>query len=233
VDRFVAFLDVGYLKAASSSTLGRKGPDLRPDPEKWIDWLKTVGQELPGNPTFLRAYWYDGSYDPRHPSYVAQRRYFDRIAKVPGIQLRLGHLQVKKTPKWQYAVKSALKEIGVTEEDFRKHFTFRPELEQKGVDTRITLDMVRLAQQRVYDAAILVGGDRDLAEPVRVAQDEGCRMVVAAPQYGTIAAELKQLADEVRRLSKSDLEPLFQVSQEDSGKAAEPPAGSTESTLAT
>jgi uncharacterized LabA/DUF88 family protein len=220
MDRFVAFLDVGYLKAASVSTLGQQGPDIKPDPEKWIEWLKLAGQQLPGEPTFLRAYWYDGSYDPRHQRYTGQRRYFEKIAKVPGIQLRLGHLQVKKTPKWQYAVKSALKEIGVTEAEFKKHFTFRPELEQKGVDTRITLDMVRLAQQRVYDAAILVAGDRDLAEPVRVAQDEGCRMVIAAPQYGTIASELKQLADEVRRLSKEELEPLFEISKGSVAKAA-------------
>lgn len=213
MDRYVAFLDVGYLKAASSSTVGGKGPDFRPDPEKWIGWLKERGKQLPGKPTFLRAYWYDGAYDPRHPTYTPQRRYFDKIAKVPGIQLRLGHLQVKKTPKWQYAVKSALKEIGISEEEFKKHFSFKPELEQKGVDTRITLDIVRLAQQRVYDAAILVAGDRDLAEPVRVAQDEGCRMVVAAPEYGTLASELKQLADEVWRMPKSELSPLFQMKE--------------------
>jgi uncharacterized LabA/DUF88 family protein len=58
---------------------------------------------------------------------------------------------------------------------FEEHFQFRSELGQKGVDTRITLDLVRLAQHDVYETAILIAGDRGLAEPVRAAQDEGKR----------------------------------------------------------
>lgn len=213
MDRFVAFLDVGYLNASSAKALGRKPREIRAEPGEWVQWLKSMGKSLPGNPKFLRAYWYDGAYDPRHQTFKAQRGYFDRIARVPGIQLRLGHLQVKKNPKWQYAVKSALKKMGVDQAQFEEHFEFPPELEQKGVDTRITLDIVRLAQRRVYDAAILVAGDRDLAEPVRVAQDEGCRVVLAAPKGASMAEELKQIADEVKRIKKADLERLFQVSE--------------------
>jgi uncharacterized LabA/DUF88 family protein len=211
VDRFVAFLDVGYLDAASASTLKRDKRKITAKPDKWVDWLKASGDSLPGTPTFLRAYWYDGAYDPRHPSFKAQRKYLDRIAEVPGIQLRLGHLKVKKTPKWHYAVKLALKNMEVDQVKFEEHFEFRPELEQKGVDTRITLDIVRLAQRRVYDAAILVAGDRDLAEPVQLAQEEGCRMILAIPEGGSVAWELKQIADEVRHISKSELQKLFEI----------------------
>jgi uncharacterized LabA/DUF88 family protein len=224
MDRFVAFLDVGYLNAASASALGHKPREIRALPEEWVKWLQGVGKTLPGNPKFLRAYWYDGAYDPRHGTYKAQRGYFDRIAKVPGVQLRLGHLQPKKKPKWQYAVKSALKKMGVDQEEFEKHFEFPQELEQKGVDTRITLDIVRLAQNRVYDAAVLVAGDRDLAEPVRVAQDEGCRMVLAAPKGASMAEELKQIADEVRFIKKSNLASLFKITP---GDEDEPPSAAT------
>lgn len=229
MDRFVAFLDVGYLNASSAGALGRKPREIRAEPEEWINWLRAAGKTLPGNPKFLRAYWYDGAYDPRHKTYKAQKGYFDRIARVPGIQLRLGHLQVKKNPKWQYAVKSALKKMGVDQADFEKHFEFPPELEQKGVDTRITLDIVRLAQRRVYDAAILVAGDRDLAEPVRVAQDEGCRMILAAPKGASMAEELRQIADEVKRIKKADLEKLFDITEPVAAAAAspKPPSPST------
>lgn len=213
VDRFVAFLDVGYLNAASASALGCKTRDVNAKPDEWVKWLQRAGKTLPGNPKFLRAYWYDGAYDPSHPTFKAQRGYFDKIAKVPGIQLRLGHLRVKKDPKWQYGVKSALKNMGIDQAAFEEHFNFRPELEQKGVDTRITLDIVRLAQRRVYDAAILVAGDRDLAEPVRLAQDEGCRMVLAIPKGASMAQELKHLADEVKRIKKADLESLFEITE--------------------
>lgn len=211
MDRFVAFLDVGYLDAASASTLGRQKREITAKPDRWVEWLKAAGADLPGSPAFLRAYWYDGAFDPRHPSYKAQRRYFDGIADVPGIQLRLGHLKVKKTPRWHYAVKLALKNMEVDQVKFEEHFEFRPELEQKGVDTRITLDIVRLAQRQVFDAAILVAGDRDLAEPVRLAQEEGCRMILAVPEGGSVAWELRQIADEVRQVSRSELEDLFDL----------------------
>jgi uncharacterized LabA/DUF88 family protein len=211
LDRFVAFLDVGYLDAASASTLKQDKRKITAKPGEWVKWLKDEGEALPGAPTFLRAYWYDGAYDPRHPSYKAQRKYLDGIAEIPGVQLRLGHLKVKKTPRWHYAVKVALGKMGVDQVQFEEHFEFRPELEQKGVDTRITLDIVRLAQRRVYDAAILVAGDRDLAEPVQLAQEEGCRMILAVPDGGSVAWELKQIADEVRHISKSELKKLFKV----------------------
>lgn len=209
--RFIAFLDVGYLDASSASALGRSKRDIKPKPEQWVAWLKGACGDFPGAPTFLRAYWYDGAFDPRHPSYKGQRKYFDRIADVPGIQLRLGHLKVKKSPKWHYAVKLALRNIGVDEKEFKKHFEFRPELEQKGVDTRITLDIVRLAQRQVYDTAILVAGDRDLAEPVRLAQEEGCRMILVAPEGGSVAWELRHIVDEVRYIPKHELEGLFEI----------------------
>ncbi len=211
MDRFVAFLDVGYLDAASASTLKQDKRKITAKPAEWVTWLKASGGNLPGSPTFLRAYWYDGAYDPRHPSYKAQRKYLDGIAEIPGIQLRLGHLKVKRTPKWHYAVKLALRNMEVDQVKFEEHFEFRPELEQKGVDTRITLDIVRLAQRRVYDAAILVAGDRDLAEPVQLAQEEGCRMILAVPDGGSVAWELRQIADEVRPISKSELKKLFKI----------------------
>lgn len=185
---------------------------MAPEPHGCVDWLRDLGAQLPGSPIFLRAYWYDGAYDSRHHKHRAQRRFFDRIAKTPGVQLRLGHIQVR-TPTWQYPVKAALRKVGVDLGEFEKHFQFRPELGQKGVDTLIALDLVRLAQRRVFDTAVLVAGDRDLAEPVRVAQDEGRRVIVAIPERGGIAAELAQLADEVRYIGEEDLRKMFSVTE--------------------
>lgn len=51
--------------------------------------------------------------------------------------------------------------VGVT--DFAKHWTFYPECEQKGVDTLIALDLVRLAGRSVCSTALLTAGDRDLS----------------------------------------------------------------------
>jgi uncharacterized LabA/DUF88 family protein len=204
MDRLVGFIDFGFLKAGAAKQLKTPTRDLRPEPEAVVAWLQSLGHD------FLRGYWYDGAYDSRHAKHRRQRSYFERIAKAPGIQLRLGHLQ-ETTPTWQYPVQAALKKCGVELSEFEKHFRFKPQLSQKGVDTRITLDMVRLAQRHAYDVGILIGGDRDLAEPLRLAQDEGRRMLVAVPKGAGIAAELKQLADEVIVLDKSDVELMFKI----------------------
>ncbi len=84
-------------------------------------------------------------------------------------------------------------------------------MEQKGVDTLIVLDLVRLAQRRAYDTAFLIAGDRDLAEAVRVAQEEGRRVVLLHPSGGGVATELRHLADEVRSLDETDLKLMLRV----------------------
>jgi uncharacterized LabA/DUF88 family protein len=202
LDRLVGFVDFGFLKAAAAKPLGCTARALKPTPQGVVDWLDTLGFD------FLRAYWYDGAYDASHDRHTAQRRYFDRIAAVPGIQLRLGHLQ-ETTPKWQYPVQAALAKCGVDLAEFETHFQFRPQLGQKGVDTRITLDLVALAQRHAYDVGVLVAGDRDLAEPVRVAQEEGRRIIVAIPVGAGIATELRQIADRVVHLDADSLSQMF------------------------
>jgi len=160
--------------------------------------------------SLLRAYWYDGAFEPSHPQYAGQRTAFDAIASCPGIQLRLGHIR-EDVPSWHQAVKSAIAACGVPVPQFEQHFQFRPQREQKGVDTLIVLDLVRLAQRRAYDTALLLAGDRDLAEAVRVAQDEGRRIVVAHPAGSGVATELRQLADEVLTISIDDLKTMLTV----------------------
>jgi uncharacterized LabA/DUF88 family protein len=203
MDRLVGFVDFGFLKAAAAKPLGCKALELHPRPQGVVDWLDSLGWD------FLRAYWYDGAYDPSHERHGAQSRYFDQIAAVPGVQLRLGHLQ-ETTPKWQYPVQAALRKCGVELAEFEKHFQFRPQLGQKGVDTRITLDLVALAQRHAYDVGVVVAGDRDLAEPVRVAQEEGRRIIVAIPVGGGIAKELRQIADRVIQLNDTALSAMFE-----------------------
>jgi uncharacterized LabA/DUF88 family protein len=206
MERVVGFIDFGFLNRAACGPLHAR--TLTPKAAGVVDWLITIQQNEPNS--FLRAYWYDGAYDPRHPRHHAQRAYFDTIAAVPGVQLRLGHLQETK-PKWQHAVREALDAAGLDRAKFEERFKFNPELGQKGVDTRIALDLVRLAQRHAYDVGVLVAGDRDLAEPVRLAQDEGRRIIVAAPTNASVAIELKQLADELIELTPALLKAMFDV----------------------
>jgi len=58
--------------------------------------------------------------------------------------------------------------------------------EEKGIDVRIAIDLIRLAHGAVYDVAILMSQDQDLAEsggrdpdhsPGTAALDQGCECV--------------------------------------------------------
>jgi uncharacterized LabA/DUF88 family protein len=116
----------------------------------------------------LRAYWYDGALEPQHVGSSEQRRIFDGIAFTPGVQLRLGHLAERRTNRLQHpiqlALQSAATDLGINAEAllaaFNRHWRWRPERQQKGVDTLITLDMVRLAQCGAYHTAVLVAQHR-------------------------------------------------------------------------
>ncbi len=186
----VGFVAAGCLKAGGAPTLGVGSSDVTVDAAGVVSWLRAVTGSC------LRAYWYEGAFDERDPRYSSQRTLLDAVAMTPGIQLRLGHVQERPTP-WHHTVKQAAKSAGGDLAKFERQFRFRPELEQKGVDTLIVLDLVRLAQRRAYAVAVVIAGDRDLAEAVRVAQDEGCRVMLAHPIKAGVATELRQLADQI------------------------------------
>jgi len=205
--QYAAFLDAGFLKGQGARRLGVSVRDLQIRPDACVQWAKAVARDRGGG--LLRVYWYDGAFDPKDPRHSSQRQYFDVIRLCPGIQMRLGHLQ-EVTPGWQHQIKKAIETCGWDLAEFETHFQFRPKLEQKGVDTLIVLDIVRMAQRSIYDAATLVSGDRDIAQAVSVAQDEGKHLIVAHPGGGGVATELRFIADEVLVITDDDLRAMLE-----------------------
>ncbi|MGH4007217.1 MAG: NYN domain-containing protein [Pseudonocardiaceae bacterium] len=214
---YCGFIDAGYLRAQGSRARAIPGGRAQLQAGACVDWLQViVPQQAAGFDSlrFLRAYWYDGALEPHHPGAAEQRHVFDGIAFTPGVQLRLGHLAERRVNRFQrpieLALRSAAAELDVDADTlvtaFGRHWTWRPERQQKGVDTLITIDLVRLAQCGAFHTAVLVAGDRDLAEPVRTAQDAGCRVVVATiGGQASLAKELAQLADEVIEIPSDNL----------------------------
>lgn len=78
------------------------------------------------------------------------------------------------------------------------------------MDVLLALDFVRLAERGAYDTAVLLAGDRDLAEAIRTAQDAGRQVIVATPPRASVAAEVAQLADEVLDLREGILRELLE-----------------------
>jgi uncharacterized LabA/DUF88 family protein len=176
----MAFVDAGYLTAGARKQLRLPStPRINGDQLfLWAThaWTSRLGGEV------LRIYVYDAAYPADAPEYPHQRAYFDLLGTAPNVRLRLGHL-IR-----------------------RSEGTSRARWEQKGVDSLMVLDLVRLAQLRAFDTALVVAGDRDLAEALRVVADDHARRVVLYSIEGSNPAmELRQAADEHALLTDSYL----------------------------
>ena len=82
---------------------------------------------------------------------------------------------------------------------------------QKGVDSKITRDLMVLARERAIDTAILVTGDDDLREAVLDIQDLGLQVVLVgvAGYLFDQSEELVNAADERLLLDLRELAPYF------------------------
>lgn len=215
---YVGFVDVGFLKAEGARLLGTRASMVRPDAQAVVDWFKGLDCGAVDGATFVRAYWYDGAFDPGHSEYQGQRQFFDAIGFTPGVQLRLGHI-AERSSRLEKPILDALRSTSATLgldgdeliREFRQQWTFYPERQQKGVDTLVALDLVRLAGRGNFGTAVLLAGDRDLAEAVRAAQDFGQRVVVATPSRRSVARELAQLADEVVDLDEAVVRAMLKL----------------------
>lgn len=216
---YTAFVDAAFLHRAGARTLGKKVGDVRLQADEVVAWARGLAEHGAGQ-TLLRVYWYDGEFATNDDRYPGQRRYFDAIENTVGIKLRLGYV-VERTPEWHYPLRQALEKCGVDMAEFEKHFSFRHETQQKGVDALITLDLVHLAENDAYEWAVLVAGDRDFEEAVWTAQDEGKRVLVAIPEGANIAPQLKRQADDLLTIPTDALNRML-VSRADARKVRAP-----------
>ena len=130
-----------------------------------------LSSKIAGRRRLLRTYVYDGRIDsPPDEAWKlrqqGQQRFESALARAPSIELRWGRLQ------WS--------ESG------------RPR--QKGVDVLLSLDMLRFALKNNYDRAILISGDGDYADIVKMVKDEG-KIVEVAMFPASTAQALTQAAD--------------------------------------
>jgi uncharacterized LabA/DUF88 family protein len=72
---------------------------------------------------------------------------------------------------------------------------------EKGVDVALVTEMLKFAFMKVCDTIILVSGDNDFCDAVKLVKDQGIRIEIAAFE-GTIGRDLKMLADEFICLDK-------------------------------
>lgn len=182
LSRVAVFVDGSNLYFAIKDGLHRQ--DII-DVEKLANKL-TKGRQL------VRIYYYHVPRLEGEPETARRHQAFlNRLGYVDYLQLRLGRL-VPRLLKLR--CQSCGKDI--------EHTTHI----QKGVDTRIVVDMVGLALLDAYDVAILVSGDADLAEAVNFIKEHTRKYVENAYiMWQGWAKNLREVADVRIRLTEEFL----------------------------
>lgn len=115
----------------------------------------------------------------------------DRLEMKPDFALRLGETVAYDWKLGDRALKSLLKEPReVTAQDLV------PDIQQKGVDLRIGLDIARLALRQVVSHLVVVTGDSDLVPAFRFARREGLRIYLDHLGHG-VRRDLKAHVDRI------------------------------------
>lgn len=175
------FIDGSNFYHACRNNLGRTDVDLG----AFARWLVGDRREL------VRTYYYNCPLPSSEPEdrRVAQQKFFAALAHVPYFEVRLGRLS---------SANLLCSACGQT----------TPRQVEKGVDMRIGVDMLSLATKGLYEVAILVSGDGDLAEAVRAVKELGKHVELAALPKGR-SWELIQAADVVHEIAASDMTPFL------------------------
>lgn len=125
-----------------------------------------------------------------HPFYSKNIGLQQALELQPDMALRMGETDVHG---WELG-RAALRDIAdngaraVTANDFV------PNIEQKGVDLRIGLDIARLAIRQLVDVVVVVTGDSDMVPAFKFARREGLRVYLDHLEHG-VKRDLKAHVD--------------------------------------
>lgn len=115
-------------------------------PDYRLNFVRFIEMLVAGR-KLLRAYYYNAPLPPEDPAAKPHQSFLNYLKRVPYVSVRLGRLERRGE--------------GFVE---------------KGVDIQMAVDMLKLAYARAYDVGILVSGDGDFVEVVRVIQDMGMQV---------------------------------------------------------
>lgn len=198
--RFAILVDGGFFVRNLQSKLGKR-PDVKAVVAE-IDRLRSHkmfdGYEL------LRTYYYDAQPATgkiTHPItgkqlnlaesevYARNKAFLQKLELQPDISLRAGEVSPRGY-KLRYEALSdqTLPNRHLTEGDFI------PDLEQKGVDLRIGLDIARLSLRALVRTIVVVTGDSDFIPPSSSRDVRGVRVILAHMGHG-VKRDLKAHTD--------------------------------------
>ncbi|MGN6498245.1 MAG: NYN domain-containing protein [Tsuneonella sp.] len=120
------------------------------------------------------------------------QRLYDQLELRPGFALRMG--ETRLTPqRWKLKPKS-VRQI-TAEPRALQDRDFLLDINQKGVDIRIGLDMARLALRDLVRAVVVVTGDSDFVPAFKFVRREGVKVMLCTLGHKGARRELKAHAD--------------------------------------
>jgi uncharacterized LabA/DUF88 family protein len=198
--RFALLVDGGFICKRIRASLERPPTHL----EVLAECRKFTEHRAVADLDLLRIYYYDAPPATRQLTNpisgksinlgrTVQHRdataFQDALELSPDVALRKGDLAVRG---WTVK-RDALKDIGRTKRALAAD-DLRPNIQQKGVDLRIGLDIARLSLQRLVDTLVIVTGDSDMVPAFKFARREGVRVCLAF-MGAPVMRELKAHAD--------------------------------------
>lgn len=145
----MAFIDGGYLREQCKRKIGTDLIDYTVLKNRLeSEFGANCGGKYAGD--LIRIYYYDAIVEDSDPEYQEQKERFAKIKNIDGYEIRLGRLKRKGT--------------------------LRDRLKQKGVDVRLSIDMLSKAYQEHYDFALFVAGDSDFLDLVEAVKDSNRRV---------------------------------------------------------
>ena len=144
---------------------------LKGRPEaKWVNLVALVRKTLPKNDIIKVRYFtarVSGRLDPDAPR--RQQLYLDALQSIPEIEIHYGSFLEK--PKYAGLVKPGLRSSNDNQIPFRPwpDVAFVWKTEEKGSDVNIATYLLLDGFQNLYEAAVVLSNDSDLAEPIRLA----------------------------------------------------------------
>ena len=185
--RFWTFVDFWNVQLTMNERLSRHSKD--PDARFRFDWNRFIWWSVDRAATVLatRDYSFDGatvytSYDSSTEGMKHRDWAESWLNRQPGISVQCRLRQLRSIPRCNNCHRQirtcphCAQRIGGTAE--------------KGVDTAIATDMIRLAWEGAYDVAVLVSSDSDLVPAVQFLTGKGIKVIQAGfPPTGSHLAK--------------------------------------------
>jgi uncharacterized LabA/DUF88 family protein len=179
-----------------------------PNADDIVDYCETL-RSLPyvgADYELLRIYFYDAPPSAETvQTPVSQTRYdlsktqrfrwsqslFDQLVLRPHFALRMGETRLRPQ-HWRVKPKAVNEIIAMVRPMTDRDFDL--DIEQKGVDLRIGLDMARLALRDTVRSIIVVTGDSDFVPAFKFARREGVKVILVTMGHN-VRKELRAHAD--------------------------------------